>query len=293
MSGSFLRRLLGGSSPPTPGVAEALADLDRLAADRPALRDPAGTLRAVLAAAFAEPVPSPTFALRPDAARQKIEAGIPVLRDERLGLDNATLRDRARAVCEGLRAGPDNGPSADLAAALRRGDFEAAELLHDVLAGRPDAVPARAEALGLDPALAATVLRFTALPVLARIDLVAHLAAVRWDRGYCPGCGGWPLLAEYRGLEQLRILRCGWCAAGWEFPRLRCPLCDCRDHRQLAYLHVETEPDRYRATTCDQCHGYVKGVTALAAIPPPGLLVADLVTVHLDLAAADRGFQVR
>ena len=33
-----------------------------------------------------------------------------------------------------------------------------------------------------------------------------------WPHGYCPTCGSWPLLAESRGLEQLRLLRCGLCA---------------------------------------------------------------------------------
>jgi FdhE protein len=114
----------------------------------------------------------------------------------------------------------------------------------------------------------------------------------RWDHGYCPICGSWPLLGEFRGLEQTRVLRCAWCAAGWEFGRLRCPFCDNRDHRRLGYLHAEGEQDRWRATTCDECRGYVKMVSSLAAMPVPRLLVADVATLHLDLVAAERGFVV-
>ena len=106
-------------------------------------------------------------------------------------------------------------------------------------------------------------------------------------------CGSWPLLGEYRGLEQTRFLRCGLCAASWEFSRFRCPFCDERDHRKLAYLHADGEQDRWRAATCDRCRGYVKMVASLDALSWPLLLVQDVATLHLDLAAADRGFIVQ
>src|SRR5262249_30321730 len=111
-----------------------------------------------------------------------------------------------------------------------------------------------------------------------------------WERGHCPTCGSWPLLGEFRGLEQTRFLRCGLCASGWEFPRLLCPFCGNRDHRTLGYLAVEGEEARQRAATCTECHGYVKQVSTLAALRGPRLLVANVATVHLDLAAAERGF---
>ena len=47
---------------------------------------------------------------------------------------------------------------------------------------------------------------------------------------------------------------------------------------------------KWRAATCDECRGYVKMVTTLSALPPLALLVADAATLHLDLAAAERGF---
>src|SRR5262249_46139183 len=146
-----------------------------------------------------------------------------------------------------------------------------------------------AEALALDAALTMTVLRLTALP-----DLASRAAALPpapgWPHGYCPVCGAWPLLGELRGLEQTRVLRCGLCATGWDFPRLRCPFCGNGDHRSLGYFHPEGEGERNRALTCDQCRGYVKTVATLAALSPPSLLVADFAMLHLDLVAAHRGY---
>jgi FdhE protein len=112
----------------------------------------------------------------------------------------------------------------------------------------------------------------------------------RWQQGYCPTCGSWPLLGEFRGLEQVRFLRCGMCTAEWEFPRLCCPYCGTRDHQLLGYLHVEGEEGKHRAATCDGCRGYVKMVTTLSALDGPHLLVADLATMHLDLAAGEQAY---
>jgi FdhE protein len=132
----------------------------------------------------------------------------------------------------------------------------------------------------------------TLFPALASLaeSLEGLRAAGAWDRGYCPTCGGWPVLGEFRGLEQVRYLRCGLCASGWEFPRLRCAYCGGADHRHLGYFHAEGEEGRYRAGTCDACRGYVKMVSTLAPLTGPALLVADLATVHLDLVAVERGF---
>src|SRR5207302_1109892 len=159
------------------------------------------------------------------------------------------------------------------------------------LAGRPEAIYARAETLDLDAGLTATVLRLTLFPVLTAVGAALALfrESTRWQEGCCPTCGSWPLLGEFRGLEQTRFLRCGLCATGWEFPRLRCPFCGTRDHQQLGYFHVEAEEGKYRAATCSVCRGYVKMLSTLTELSPPRLLAADLATMHLDLIAAERG----
>ena len=137
-------------------------------------------------------------------------------------------------------------------------------------------------------------MRLATLPVLAKFAAALEplCREVAWHHGMCPVCGSWPLLAEFRGLEQNRVLRCGLCAADWQFPRLRCPFCENNDHRELGFFHVEGEEGRHRAATCESCRGYVKTVSSLDRLSVPNLLVADLATLHLDLAAADRGYYV-
>jgi FdhE protein len=293
VAGGFLDKLLGRPTPP-PDVAEALAELARLATDRPSFAGPAAVL-ADLLPGLAEPAPNVTPpAIPPERAAAKLADGVPLLRGESVTLDARLLRRRWVEVCTAVGRRQTGDAAAGLADAVKRGRLAVEELAAAVVAGRPEEVHARADALGLDAGLAAAVLRFTLFPLL--VPLNAALAPLRagaaWGRGWCPTCGSWPLLGEFRGLEQARWLRCGLCAADWEFPRLACPFCDNRDHRQLGYLHVEGEGDRRRVAACEACRGYVKMLATLGLLSPPQLLVADVATLYLDLAAAERGYAV-
>jgi FdhE protein len=292
VAGGFLHRLLGRSAPLPPEVAPALAELEELGSARPVWSGQIAFLRDMLPAIY-EDIPSETApSLSTEDAAAKLAGGVPLLRGESLAVDARALARRWQRVCAALHDRPGGGAAQTLAEAVKRCRLDPGEMLAALLAGRPEEVHGRADQLGLDASLTATVLRLSVFPVLEKVG--AALAPLResagWDPGYCPTCGSWPLLGEFRGLEQLRFLRCGWCAAEWEFPRLRCPFCGQRDHHLLGYLHVEGEEARHRATTCEECHGYVKMVTALSALSGPRLLVADVATMHLDLAAAERGF---
>jgi FdhE protein len=272
----FLRRLIGRPQP-SAEAREALEELTRLAAERPTLAEPCRLLGDVLPALFGVPLAEPELEIPAERARSKWGSGVPLLRGESLAPD-AGFERRFRTVAA--------------AANLSTADCGVRELVPELLAGRREAIDAWAESHRLDPALTATVLRLTLFPQLAAVHArwTDELAALRWEHGFCPVCGSWPLLGEFRGLEQQRVLRCGLCAAGWETPRLRCPYCATTDHEQLGYFFVEAEEGKYRVTTCSSCRGYVKMVSTLSELSPPRLLVADVATLHLDLAAADRGF---
>jgi FdhE protein len=132
---------------------------------------------------------------------------------------------------------------------------------------------------------------------------VAPLAAVPWleacgrrwadaagDAGWCPVCGGWPMLAEARGLEGERRLRCGRCGGDWRTQWLTCPFCGIEDHTRLASLVIDGRGDSRKIEACRACLAYVKTVTTLSAADAATLRLLDLATVDLDVAALDRGF---
>jgi FdhE protein len=289
VAGSFLRNLFGGAKAP-PSVEQALAELDRLAGERPSLQPVFAWLRELLPEMAIEQVPA--LLLTREMAQQKLASGIPLLRGEAVPFDWQRLRERWQRACvlpETVQ--PDSAAKA-LAVAVRAGRLPIEELADVVLAGKAEGLRQLVTQLELDPALVTTLLRHVLFPVFAGIqDSVAFLReGALWEQGTCPVCGSWPMLAEWRGLDQSRFLRCGLCAAGWEAARLWCPYCGNRDHERLGLLHSESEETHWRVAVCEECRGYVKTLTTLSAIPPLHLLIADAATLHLDLIAAQRGY---
>lgn len=143
----------------------------------------------------------------------------------------------------------------------------------------------------LPPDALATVARLAAVPLLHACGrMLQDQVPPTWSHGYCPICGSWPLLAELRSLERTRQLRCGRCGADWRVTWLRCTYCGERDHDRLGTLVLENEPETWTVETCSRCAGYLKAVTTLRAIPPFHLLLRDVETVELDVAALERGF---
>jgi FdhE protein len=161
-----------------------------------------------------------------------------------------------------------------------------------LLTGAADTLPGQLEAQGHPADLVMTLLRLALLPCLEQIatQLASWRAHQHWGHGYCPTCGAWPVLAEQRGLEQLRYLRCGLCASSWEMDRLLCPFCATRDHMLLGYFQVEGEEQKQRVATCDACQGYLKLRSTLTPLTTPQLLVEELALVHLDLIAMEKGY---
>lgn len=277
------------SQPVRPDLTAALEQLARLAEETPSLREAAALQATILRAIYRQSPPAAALELARDRARDKLHAGVPLLRDERVQLDIIALRTLMVELSRAARVHQEG--SAEVAAAIEQRAIDIAALLAAVLGGQAALIRERAAQLGLDGELLCTLLRFSLFPALEQ--LAAQLAPLRalapWQQGYCPTCGSWPLLSEYRGLDQARFLRCGLCATEWPVDRLLCPFCGCRDHRALGYLHVEGDQQR-RAATCDQCMSYNKSLATLAPIPPIELAVYDLATIHLDLAALERGY---
>jgi FdhE protein len=195
-------------------------------------------------------------------------------------------------VCDALAAHQGGTIPDGLASAARRGLLDPDAIVTGLVTDPSEAAATVARQVQAEPDLAGAVLRFVLFPGLAAIESEATplQQGVVWERGFCPTCGSPPLLAEFRGLDQSRFLRCGLCAGSWEVPRQWCPACGTRDHQALGFLSREGEENRYRVATCDACRTGIKALSTLSALPPLMLLVADAATLHLDLAAAERGY---
>ena len=170
-------------------------------------------------------------------------------------------------------------------------------------ASHVDALALMQAALELDEASLSTLAGAAGAPAQA-FGAVASLAALPWlqacarrltpsaeaDGGWCPLCGAWAALAEARGLDRERRLRCLRCGGDWRTEWLSCPFCRNDDYRRLASLVAEGTGETRKVDACAECGGYVKTVTTLSAADAPSLRLLDLATVDLDVAAIERGF---
>lgn len=114
-----------------------------------------------------------------------------------------------------------------------------------------------------------------------------------WPHGWCPVCGAWPVIAELTGLDRSRRLRCGRCGTGWNISSLTCSFCGQADHAQLGTLVASAGSEgekSQRVDTCRTCNGYLKSTSVLTSGSFIDVLLADLESVALDVAARDEGF---
>ena len=254
---------------------DSAARLDALERAAPEWRPWVGLLR-VTFRADAEPAPEP---LVPDAGPRSSADITPLLHGRTVRVDPGRLRSLLQRLgaLVGL-GGVAELEVLELAAAAARQD--------GAVIGRA------ARAAHIDPGALETVVNLAVWPLLQACgrQLQAQIPP-GWSRGYCPVCGAWPVLAELRGLERTRCLRCGRCGADWQRPWLACVYCNERDHERLRSLVIERRVEGRTVETCASCHGHLKSLATLQAVAPPDLLVSDLETVELDLAAWERGFR--
>jgi FdhE protein len=289
-----LAKFFGSQTPAQAEVSTALAQLTQLAAAHPDVQPAAHLQGALIRALYAAPAPITTPALTDEDLTARLAAGVPLLRHATPPCAARALQAMFRRLCDAARANTsgDSPSYATLARAVRQGQLDLWALSTALLAGHADTLPAQLLEQGYAADMAMTLLRLALLPFLEQVatPYAAWYTAQRWPHGYCPTCGAWPVLAEQRGLEQWRYLRCGLCASAWEVERLVCPFCTTREHTQLGYLSVEGEEQKQRVLTCNACQGYLKLRSTLTPLTTPQLLAEEVALVHLDLLAMAQGY---
>jgi FdhE protein len=212
----------------------------------------------------------------------------PLLAGARIGVSPLALSTWLRRLLSHITKDYDNSPSLHGELATRLDPFgllEAAITQDDQLIGL------LANQAGVESGPLAALADIVAAPTLrACARQLATQTSSNWAEGYCPICGAWATLAENRGLERTRRLRCGRCGGDWQSTPMQCPFCKTLDHNQLANLVPEKGGESKKVETCRSCHGYMKSLTALRKWSPDEVVLADLSTVELDFVAIDRGF---
>jgi FdhE protein len=169
-------------------------------------------------------------------------------------------------------------------------DVEIARLFRASVWNERDVVTGVAATAGMDPEALQAVVGLLAVPFLQACQR-RWASSIRqdWMHGYCPLCGSWPAFAEVRGIERSRYFRCGRCGSEWHSQGLSCPYCATNDHRELVSL-VPANGSHAVIEACRPCRGYLKTFTTLQGCPPAAVMVEDLASVDLDLAALAHGY---
>ena len=211
-------------------------------------------------------------------------AGAQILIDDRLA---------ERWVRRVLTLAADVGPEAiSLRTAAAADTFDALAFLEAAVNADGDRLDALAMSLSVDGDALAAAAALAAMPLLQALRRRFGSAVdPQWHEGYCPICGGWPHLAEQRGLERVRRLRCARCGGDWAQPGIRCPFCGVTGHEARAALVSEQDGEARKVETCARCRGYLKSVSTLRAWAGDEVSLADLATVDLDLVALERDFE--
>ena len=254
-------------------------------------------IRTVLTSARA-PETQP-FPLPREHVVARLRDGVPLLHNQPVWLDINYAADLFSRLVDALasRREPDVSPLID---AATRGLIDPQHLFTEAFVQHQDHLAELAYAAGVEAELLSAVASQSVAPVLRAyaerlMPLVEQandgtLRAATWTHGYCPVCGGWPLIGELRGVELSQWLRCAACASGWRGQRLVCPFCANDDYHTLGTLTIEGE-QRFRVAVCERCKGFLKIANAFDPAPGELLPLDDVASLHLDLAAIERGYE--
>jgi FdhE protein len=149
-----------------------------------------------------------------------------------------------------------------------------------------------AEQYDVDQGILSFLIRASVRPCLETQmeQLRGLLNLEEWLQGQCPLCGSAPQMALLRDEEGKRYLQCSLCGCQWRWERIACPYCSNKAFDSLHYLCSEEE-EAYRVDLCDHCKGYIKTVDSRRLDYEPYLDLEDVVTIHLDILALEKGYR--
>jgi FdhE protein len=223
-------------------------------------------------------------ATEPQAAHVPRLAGIPVTADL-----SKIRRWQQHLLQTAARSG---APKMSQLNSLQKVTLNSAAIFEAALCEDGAALKQMADDLSVEPEPFSAVNALMAMPFLHACNRRWQGSrAPGWIAGYCPTCGGWPAFAETRGIERSRYLRCGRCGAEWQAHALFCCFCGNSDHKELGSLVPEKAGSSRAIDTCNRCRGYLKTFNKLQGSAPTKIMLDDLATVDLDIAALEHGFQ--
>ncbi len=265
--------------------------LAALAAAEPALADMLALRGALIELIDLTDVPVGELRAPADLVRARLAGGVPLLQQLALPIPPSVVGLFERLTVAMLTEPSMREPAESLLEAVRTHGLHAEQLVAESIVGHADHLERLADAAGIPVALVDPVSDLAARPLLAAVAgrLAPALRLHPWTRGYCPICGGRPILAERAGgagSGPNATLRCGRCATGWAWPWAvpACPMCDDGDLEAVASLPIY-DLGTWDLFGCRICRSAVKRAEGPRSERLAHLLLDDLATWRLDQEA--------
>jgi len=241
----------------------------------------------------------PRLSLPPKYLAAKLGRGVPIFAGEPIPVPAGLLKTSLLNLCDALAAGGAGEAADHIKEAIVANTMDAASLLTASLSRDQQAIRTGAVHRGLAPDLVWLLAELAASPFAHALQVAllspradpagnALSEAMRaWNQGYCAVCGSWPALAEVA--DGHRVLRCSFCAAGWELNEYCCIYC--REHGE-AFVTAAPDEERKdrRVEICGACQGYLKTIDVAGISPFPLVAITDMESMDLDLAAMEHGY---
>jgi FdhE protein len=233
-----------------------------------------------------------------DLIRARLAAGVPLLQQLAVPIPASIVGLFERLTVAMLTDPSVREPAEGLLQAIRTHRLHPEQLVAEAIVGHAEHLEQLAEAANVPSSLVDPLADLAARPLLAAIArrLAPALGLHGWTTGYCPVCGGRPILAERAiagggeaGPPSAR-LRCGRCATGWPWPWAvpACPICADGDLEPVASLPVY-DLGIWDLFGCRICHSAVKRADGPRSERLAHLLLDDLATWRLDQEALAEG----
>ena len=218
------------------------------------------------------------------------EATAPLLARATVSVEDRAVRNLLQRL---TRVASRNGPAQMMT--LRSAvdaETDVLSLFKASLCQNTAAIKGAAASCGADAGAFEAVIGLLCVPFLQACHRQwAQAASAGWVEGYCYVCGAWPTFAESRGIERKRFFRCGRCGSAWHARPLHCAYCGMDDHSALVSLVPQEHAANATIEGCNACFGYVKIFTTLQGCLPGMVMLEDLASVYLDVAALEQGYR--
>ena len=218
--------------------------------------------------------------------------GIPLIQQGNLFFPDDPWREMALAVSGAIQAGFPKlvGDMARLTEQITSGRVDAYDYFRapeapdeKMIKDWAEHIPMASDAL----VLFLTIMSGIILTKRAR-EVAETIAPLSWNKGYCPVCGSFPMLAVTKKNWQ-NWLQCSQCSHEWQFPRLKCPYCEHENPKETNYFFIESEKDD-KAYTCDECKKYLITINRPAELRKVDHSITAIGLTHLDLLLQHKGY---